>query len=302
MRKNLIFWSIAAVSVLIIIILSASFIRINSGSKAGATFRNAQALEKEDKLDEAVKQYESIISEYPQSKKAAESYISLASLYEKQGKLIEAKEAYKKAIQEYPNLDIVKNAKAKVEDLSMKILFSPLVDDSTSKIYEVQQGDTLGKIAKVFGTTVDLLKKSNNLNSDLIRQGMRLKMVTAKFSVVVDKSQNMLLLKQNEEVLKTYRVSTGANNSTPTGTFKIVNKLVNPVWYSAGAVVPPDSPENILGSRWLGISKPGYGMHGTSDPASIGKQVTAGCIRMSNPEAEELYTILPEGTEVTIVD
>lgn len=302
MRKNLIFWSIAAVSVIIIIILVISFLKISLGSKAGATFSSAKALEKEDKLDEAVKQYENVISEFPQSKKAAESYISLASLYEKQGKLVEAREAYKKAIDAYPNLDIVKNAKAKVEDLSMKIIFSPLVDNSMSKIYEVQQSDTLGKIAKVFDTTVDLLKRSNNLNGDLIRQGMRLKVMTAKFSVVVDKSQNTLLLKQNEEVLKIYKVSTGANNSTPTGTFKVVNKLVNPVWYSAGAVVPPGSPENILGSRWLGISKPGYGIHGTTDPASIGKQVTAGCVRMLNPEVEELYTVLPEGTEVTIVD
>ncbi len=302
MRKNLIFWSIAAVSGIIIIVLIISFLKVTSGSKAGTTFRSAQTLEKENKLDEAVKQYESVISEYPQSKKAAESYISLASLYEKQGKFVEAREAYKKAIDAYPNLDIVKNAKAKVEDLGMKILFSPLADNNASKIYEVQQGDTLGKIAKVFGTTVDLLKRSNNLKDDLIRQGMRLKVVTVKFSVVVDKSQNTLLLKQNEEVLKIYRVSTGANNSTPTGTFRVVNKLLNPVWYSAGAVVPPDSPENILGSRWLGIDKPGYGIHGTTDPASIGKQVTAGCVRMLNSEAEELYTILPEGTEVTIVD
>lgn len=302
MRKNLIFWSIAVASVFIIIILSVSFLKIRSGPQAERMLGSAKTLERGENLDEAVKEHEDAISKHPQSKKAALSYISLAALYEKQGKLIEAKEAYKKAIEVYPNLDIVKNAKAKVEDLNIKILFSPLVDNETSKIYEVQQGDSLRKIAKVFGTTVDLLKRSNNLNGDLIKQGTRLKVVTARFSVVVDKSQNTLLLKQNEEIFKTYRVSTGANNSTPTGTFKIVNKLANPVWYSAGAVVPPDSPENILGSRWLGISKPGYGIHGTTDPASIGKQVTAGCVRMLNTEVEELYTILPEAAEVVIVD
>ncbi|KPK42242.1 MAG: hypothetical protein AMJ78_03210 [Omnitrophica WOR_2 bacterium SM23_29] len=129
-----------------------------------------------------------------------------------------------------------------------------------------------------------------------------MKVVTKKFGIVIDKSQNVLFLKQDEEVLKAYMVSSGENNSTPTGTFKIVTKLVNPVWYSAGAVVPPDSPENILGSRWLGISKSGYGIHGTTDPSTIGKQVTAGCIRMLNSDIEELYTILPEGTEVIIVD
>lgn len=301
MMKKIIFWSIGIVCVLIIIILVAPFFKTTFCSKTGTIYRSAKAFEKAGKLDEAIKEYEELVAEHPQSKKAAQSYILLASLYERQGKLVEAREAYKKAIQEYPNLDIAKTSKAKIEDLSIRILFSPAID-SMSKIYEVQQGDTLGKIAKVFGETVELLKVSNDLDGDLIKQGMRLKVVTAKFSVVVDKSQNVLFLKQDEEILKTYRVSTGENNSTPAGTFKIVNKLVDPVWYSAGAVVPPGSPENILGSRWLGISKPGYGIHGTTDPTSIGKQVTAGCVRMLNLDAEELYTILPEGTEVTIVD
>lgn len=301
MSKKIIFWSIGIVCVLIIIILVAPFFKTTFCSKTGTIYRSAKAFEKAGKLDEAIKEYEELVAEHPQSKKAAQSYILLASLYERQGKLVEAREAYKKAIQEYPNLDIAKTSKAKIEDLSIRILFSPAID-SMSKIYEVQQGDTLGKIAKVFGETVELLKVSNDLDGDLIRQGMHLKVVTAKFSVVVDKSQNVLFLKQDEEILKTYRVSTGENNSTPAGTFKIVNKLVDPVWYSAGAVVPPGSPENILGSRWLGISKPGYGIHGTTDPSSIGKQVTAGCVRMLNLDAEELYTILPEGTEVTVVD
>lgn len=301
MRKKIIFWSIGIVCVLIIIILVAPFFKTTFCSKGRTIYRSAKAFEKAGKLDEAIKEYEGLVAEHPQSKKAAQSYISLASLYERQGKLVEAREAYKKAIQEYPNLDIAKTSKAKVEDLNIRILFSSAID-SMSKIYEVQQGDTLGKIAKVFGETVELLKVSNDLDGDLIRQGMHLKVVTAKFSVVVDKSQNVLFLKQDEEILKTYRVSTGENNSTPAGTFKVVNKLIDPVWYSAGAVVPPGSPENILGSRWLGISKPGYGIHGTTDPSSIGKQVTAGCVRMLSSDVEELYTILPEGTEVMIVD
>jgi lipoprotein-anchoring transpeptidase ErfK/SrfK len=74
------------------------------------------------------------------------------------------------------------------------------------------------------------------------------------------------------------------------------------VWYKDGAAVPPGSPENILGTRWMGLSKEGYGIHGTTEPGSLGKQATAGCVRMLNAEVEELYGILPEGTEVTIID
>ena len=120
--------------------------------------------------------------------------------------------------------------------------------------------------------------------------------------VLVDKSLNQLLLKQDGQFFKLYRVATGENNSTPVGTFKIITKLPNPVWYKQGAAVPPGSPDNVLGTRWMGIEKAGYGIHGSVDPSGIGKQVTAGCVRLNNPEVEELFAIVPMGTEVTIVD
>ena len=104
--------------------------------------------------------------------KEGEALISQAALYEKESKIPEARDAYKKAYETYPDPAIVKVAKPKTEELSMKILFSPLVD-SNSKEYTVQAGDTLVKIAKVFGTTVGLIKKSNNLAGDNIRQGQR---------------------------------------------------------------------------------------------------------------------------------
>jgi lipoprotein-anchoring transpeptidase ErfK/SrfK len=52
----------------------------------------------------------------------------------------------------------------------------------------------------------------------------------------------------------------------------------------------------------MGFELAGYGIHGTVDPQSLGKQVTQGCVRMANNEVEELYSIVPEGTEVAIVD
>ena len=86
------------------------------------------------------------------------------------------------------------------------------------------------------------------------------------------------------------------------GTFRIVNKIMDPVWYTEKAVVPAESPENVLGSRWMGFNLAGYGIHGTVSPEKIGQQATKGCVRMLNAEVEELYTIIPAGTEVTITD
>jgi len=220
---------------------------------------------------------------------------------ELKGNLLGAKTAYQKLVNNFSNSNEIMNWQKKIEELNIKILFSPTITPK-SVPYTIKPGDTLAKIAKEFNTTVELLKKSNNLADDKILPGKKIKVWTGHFSILVYKSQNILILKSDEEIIKTYVVSTGANNHTPVGTFKIVEKLINPTWFKAGAVVPPNSPENVLGTRWLGFDLTGYGIHGTTDPQSLGKQVTQGCVRMSNPEVEELYTIVPRDTEVTIVD
>ena len=185
--------------------------------------------------------------------------------------------------------------------MNIKIIFSSLQTPQT-KMYEIKPGDSLDKIARAFNTTSELIKKSNNLTSGRIIPGQKLRIWAEKFSIFVDKSQNILVLKSGDEIIKTYRVSTGKNNCTPVGNFKITSKLPNPVWFKAGAVVPPESPENVLGSRWLGFDLPSYGIHGTIEPETIGKQITEGCVRMTNQEVEELFALVPMGTEVTIVD
>lgn len=214
---------------------------------------------------------------------------------------LEAKNIYQKLINEFPNSNEVMNWQKKLEDINIKLLFSPTITPKSTS-YEIKPGDTLTKIAKELKTTTDLIMKSNNFAGDKILPGKKIKVWTSPFSILVDKSQNILILKSDEEVIKTYIVATGKNNSTPVGTFKITTKVINPPWFTVGAVFPAGSPENILGSRWLGLDLPSYGIHGTTEPHSIGKQVTQGCVRMLNSEVEELYTIVPVGTEVTIVD
>jgi len=232
---------------------------------------------------------------------------SLQKLYE-QAKDLEAKGSFLNAQAMMRNIREKSNDPALVQkidkdlmDLNLKILFSPLpTDDSTA--YTVEPGDTLAKIAKKFNTTVPFIMRSNGLMSDIIREGQKLKISTAVYSVLVDYSDNKLFLKANGKIIKEYTVATGLNNSTPLGTFKIINKLKDPTWFKAGAVVPSGSPENILGTRWLGLSVAGYGIHGTTLPETIGQHATAGCIRMMMGDVEELYDILPVGAEVTIVD
>ncbi len=224
-----------------------------------------------------------------------------ASLAFKNGDMVKAREDYRKITTQYASFSKIEEVESQLADVNMRIVFSATpVAEST--MHEVQSGDTLGKLATQYGTTVDLIKISNNLKSDVIRVGQKLRIWNGKFSVFVDKSQNILFLKNGDEILKVYKVSTGEHNSTPTGKFKIVSKLTDPVWFNRGVVVPPESPQNVLGTRWMGFDLPGYGIHGTIEPMTIGQQVTAGCVRMLNQDVEEIYSLLPMGTEVVIVD
>jgi len=225
-----------------------------------------------------------------------------ASKYAETGDLLLAKDAYQKIIEKFPASANIEKAQNALENMNIRIMISSIpTPDSIS--YEVQKGDTLARIANKFSTTQDLIMRSNNLkDAKVVPLGRKLKIHNEKMSMVVDKSMNILTLKSADTIVKTYSVATGMNNCTPVGNFKIINKIVNPTWYPAGGVIPPDSPKNILGSRWIGLSAQGYGIHGTTDPHSIGSQTTSGCIRMKNSDVEELYDLVPQGAEVVIVD
>ncbi len=239
--------------------------------------------------------------------KSATSSVKPQELYqqavalEKNNEILEARDRYKEVMTNYPDYEGMETVQKGLEGLNMKMILTPMPSPK-AVIHEVKAGDTLGKLAKTYGTTVELIKRRNNINNDVIRLGQKLSIWTGSFNIFVDKSQNILILKDGEEVIKVYDVSTGANNITPVGTFKIASKLINPVWFKAGAVIPPESPQNVLGTRWMGFDLPGYGIHGTIEPEKMRQQVTAGCVRMRNEEVEELYDLIPIGTTVTIVD
>ena len=184
-------------------------------------------------------------------------------------------------------------------ELNTQIIFTAL--PAPEKVdYTIQIGDTLGKLASRHGTTIDLIRKANHLTGDKIRVGDRLRIYQGKFTVVVSKTANTLTVTDAGKFFKRYRVGTGQFSKTPVGDFKITVRQEKPDWHRGDAIVPFGDPENILGTHWLGLDVRGYGIHGTWETNSIGKQSSAGCIRMLNDDVAELFTILPIGTPVSI--
>ena len=111
-----------------------------------------------------------------------------------------------------------------------------------------------------------------------------------------------LAVVENGKVIGYFPVAIGAAESpSPTGEFEIVSRVANPTYYHEGAVVPPGK-NNPVGTRWLGISLRGYGIHGTNVPKSIGHASSHGCIRLRNRDMEKLFAMLRVGDLVQIRD
>jgi lipoprotein-anchoring transpeptidase ErfK/SrfK len=126
--------------------------------------------------------------------------------------------------------------------------------------------------------------------------------------VVIRRDQNRLLFYTGPRKRKAFGVATGAPSyPTPLGAFTIVSKQLNPWWYppdsdwARGLAPVPPGPGNPLGTRWMGLSVPAVGIHGTPDAASIGYSASHGCIRMRISDAEWLFERVSEGTTVFIV-
>jgi len=107
--------------------------------------------------------------------------------------------------------------------------------------------------------------------------------------ILINLAQRRLSLYNKEQVQKSYPVAIGKPATpTPVGTYTVVHKIVNPHL-------------RVLGTRWLGLDNPGYGIHGNNNPASIGTMASLGCVRMYNRDVEEIFPQVPVGTTVEII-
>jgi lipoprotein-anchoring transpeptidase ErfK/SrfK len=118
--------------------------------------------------------------------------------------------------------------------------------------------------------------------------------------IVVSLPDHKLAVLESDRPIRIYPTAVGAAVSpSPAGSFTIVQRISHPTWYGKGRIVPPGAA-NPLGTRWLGLSVKGYGIHGTNQPASIGRNASHGCIRMRNRDVEELFEMVAVGDSVEL--
>lgn len=204
-------------------------------------------------------------------------------------------------------------------DLNKKLVFSPYEADGDPFVlsYVIQSGDVLSSIVKRFALQVDwrFIQRINNISDPgRIRRGQRIKLITGPFHAVVRKEDFRMDLylgdDDNRVFVSSYPVGLGELNSTPEGMFRIRpdSKLINPEWPDprSNRIYAADDPLNPIGERWLGLQGLdertrdllGYGIHGTIDPQSIGKETSMGCVRMYAKDVEIIYEVLTESVSL----
>lgn len=193
-----------------------------------------------------------------------------------------------------------------------------------AQVYAVRPGDTLGAIAGRFGITTQRAARLNHLaDPDRLSIGQRLllsnqRIVPARLpdGLVINVGDRTLYWFRRGEFVAHFPVGVGRVAwRTPAGKYAIVGRRHRPVWYVPPSIqremrergepvrrtVPP-GPDNPLGEHWLDLSIPGYGIHGTNAPRSVGRYTTHGCIRMLPGDIERLYREVPNGTAVYVID
>ena len=177
-------------------------------------------------------------------------------------------------------------------------------------------GAGLGNDEGIVGA-LDRLQGLRVKSEKSLRIGQKLKLPVGAFHAEVSKSNYQMKIYAGEGpsrvLIAIFPVGLGELNSTPTGAFMVrpKSKLINPEWNNprTGEHFASDDPKNPIGERWIGLigveahnqGFKGYGIHGTVDPASIGKQASMGCVRMSDADVELVYEFLTEPNSTIVI-
>lgn len=182
--------------------------------------------------------------------------------------------------------------------------------------YQAAEGDSLLSIAQAHGLAVEHLAFANGFDVSAAQIVPGSALILPKRRILpANPPRDGLVLNLPERGL--YRFSGGSfveflpvavgappATLTPLGEHRVVEKVVDPTWYppawAADSRPVPPGPDNPLGDRWLGLSAPRIGIHGTNNPINVGGSVTHGCVRCYPADIRRLFSNTALGTPVRI--
>jgi len=249
---------------------------------------------------------------------AGDDVIARERVRYEQGRAIEARHELNRLLTTTLSPVQSQEARQLLTKIADETLFSRdlIANDPLAERYVVQSGDNLVEIGRRFDLPYEIVMRINGISDPRsIRAEQPLKVLHGPFNVRIDKSDFRLDVYLRDLFLRSYPVGLGASSGTPTGVWRVKNRLENPTYFPPASatnkqVIPAGDPNNPLGERWIGLEgvegeaagQEGFGIHGTIEPDSIGRAVSLGCVRMRNEDAAFLYTLLlPGKSTVTIV-
>ena len=235
-------------------------------------------------------------------------------------RLVEARTILNQVLASDISLQTAQQVRRDLGAINQQLVFSPLIDktDPYTAEHVIQSGEVLSKIAPRHDVPWKLLQDINRIpRPEAIRAGQRIKIIRGPFHLVVDKSDfraDLYLGSGADAVfIKSYPVGLGEYNSTPVGRFVVRkhSKLENPEWVNPRTRerFHGNDPLNPIGERWVGLrgidtntqSLAGYGLHGTIEPDSIGKQASMGCVRFHAEDIKQVYNLMAEEKSIVTI-
>lgn len=259
----------------------------------------AQAAYESGNLEQAGKLWDEILTRYKGSDSIDDAQYGMALLTYRRGEVKKAKEMLVELKEQYPESNRMDDVEKLLGTINLELLYA-----QSDKIHRIQRGDNLDSLARKFNVSAELLARINGISDPRnLRVGRRMRIPETDFSIVVNKSDNTMTLYNEGEFFKKYPVRTGEEDwLTPTGTFRIQSKVKNPTWTDpkTGRNYPSLDPQNELGTRWMAFDG-SIGFHGTIKPETIGEYASNGCVGLLKDDVEELFDLVPLGTEVKII-
>lgn len=217
---------------------------------------------------------------------------------------------------------VAEEARLALTRLNEDLVFGPTIieDDPYTFVYRVQPNDALARLPRKLGLQIDwrLLKRINRIErASSLQRDQPIKVVTGPFHAVVHKKDYRMDVYLGEEgdrvYVRSFPVGLGEYNSTPEGRFRVRpdSKLINPEWRNPRTreLYRADDPLNPIGEHWIGLvaddprlaNVHGYGIHGTIEPDSIGRQASMGCVRMRSEDVALVYELLIEDASTIMI-
>ena len=262
---------------------------------------------------------ENIASEGPASERIARG-MSLID----QGQLVRGRRVLSEVLlagKRPPGPDAADVIRRTLDRVNEDLLFSPSVnpEDPLVETYKVQSGDRLIRIGRKYDVPYQVLERVNGIEARKLRAGQTIKLIKGPFHARIHKQRFImdLYLRDPEGraiYARSFSVGLGEGNSTPAGQWVVGRaKTTNPDWRNprTGEYYKPDDEDNPIGEYWISLKgvgpktegKDGYGIHGTIEPDSIGRQMSMGCIRLRRDDIKQLFHMLVrEDSTVQIIE